>query len=115
MKRIFALALVAALLSITAPAHAVGGPTPQHPATKRISAHQARHVARFYVEHYVIPALPGPRASRVSPCTGGPFVWRCPTRYSGGDTVCRTTVAVWRHRDMYSLEQQGLRCAPRTR
>lgn len=90
---------------------AQAGPTPRQPANHRVSQAQAHRIAAFAVDKYLIGMLPGPHSFKVSRCTGGPRVWRCPTALGGADTTCTTSIMVWSDKPgRFFVEAAKLRC-----
>lgn len=86
-------------------------PTPQQPATHRLTEPVAHRSAVIALDKVIKQWLPGPRSSHVDRCYGGPRVWRCPSTLTGGDTSCTLTMWVWSDGQTIWGEMHRLRCS----
>lgn len=114
MKTKIVLALVAGLLAILplAPAAIAGdvGPVPAAPATRKLTADQARIEAIDGWRVFVASGIPGHVKSGVAPCKGGPWVWRCNAVAVGSDTRCTARLVLWGHASTIYMQWVHLRC-----
>lgn len=109
------LALLVVVLGFASGGVAHADPTPQQPAKHRISQGEARSVARYAIAHFLYSGLAlEDRHMRVSPCQGGPRVWRCPSLVSNKTTKCTLEVWVWAPTQFsYFYEWHDLECIQR--
>lgn len=114
VRILLAGAVVAGLIAVGPAAQSAGGPTEAHPASVTLTAREAHQAATFLLSGYYLPALPKPHYGHAGACEGGMYVWRCPARFGGADSVCRATEVVWADDLSYYVELHHLRCDARS-